>query len=80
MSMGQLLLTAGVALWVFDTKKIPKLVSDLSSIFSICQRYYQRALTQSKAWVQREVNKQTLVHNEAKARQIEDNTDINIEN
>ena len=73
MSMGQLLLTAGVALWVFDAKKIPNLVSDLVSFVAICQRYYQRLLSQWGAWMQQEVNKQTLAHNESKAMHVENN-------
>ena len=80
MSIGQLLLTAGVALWVFDAKKIPKLASDLASMVSIVQRYYQRALTLWAVWVQQAINQQTLAHNESKARQIEGNADKNTQN
>lgn len=80
MSIGQLLLTAGVALWVFDTKKIPKLVSDLASMISICQRYYQRLAMIGRDWLQQEVNKQTLAQNESKARLFEENKNKNIDN
>ncbi len=80
MSIGQLLLTAGVALWVFDAKKIPKLVSDLASMVSMVQRYYQRALTLWDGCVQQAINNQMLAHNESKARHIENNVDKKSQN
>jgi Sec-independent protein translocase protein TatA len=71
MSTGQLLLTVGVALWVFDAEKMPQLVSNLARTLSICQRYYHTLLAKGDALLQQEMNKLALVRNELKAKQAE---------
>lgn len=73
MSTGQLLLTMGIALWVFDAKKIPQLVSNVVVVIAAVQRYYAFFMGKCDELLGQELHKLTLERNEKKARQVEAN-------
>lgn len=72
MSIGQLLLTLGVTVWVFDAKKLPQFVSNIAKAMAMLQSYYHNIAAKCDALLQHELNKTTLEHNELKAKQVED--------
>lgn len=71
MSTGQFLLTVGVALWVFDAKKIPKLISNMAVVISICRQYYYSIAARFEQVMEQALNQRQLEHNEQKAQQAE---------
>ena len=72
MSAGQLLVTVGVALWVFDPKKMPVVLSHVVRAIAMFRQYYTRIAQTMEQILQRELHQQTLVNNQLKAQQAED--------
>lgn len=72
MSAGQLLVTVGVALWVFDPKKMPVVLSHVVRAIAVFRQYYTRIAQTMEHILQRELHQQTLVNNQLKAQQAED--------
>lgn len=72
MSLGQMLLTVGVALWVFDAKKLPQLMVDLTAILETCQRYYRQIWINYADKFHQNLQQQTLIENQLKAKQYDD--------
>lgn len=71
MSSGQLLLTVGVALLVFDSKKLPKLIVDVAGLFATFRQYYYDWLTKLEQLLQQATLEKNLEQNKRKAQQIE---------
>lgn len=71
MSSGQLLLTVGVALLVFDSKKLPKLIVDVACLFATCRQYYCDWLAKLEQLLQQATLEKKLEQNKKKAQQIE---------
>ncbi|PJD91635.1 MAG: hypothetical protein CK424_06305 [Legionella sp.] len=71
MSLGQFLLTIGVALWVFDSKKIPKLISNVAIIISICRQYYYSIAARFEQILEQALHQRQLERNEQKAQEVE---------
>ena len=71
MSSGQLLLTLGVALLVFDSKKIPQLFVDLAWLLAATRRHYSAWLVTWEQILQQAVAKKQLEQNNQKAQKIE---------
>ena len=71
MSTGQFLLTVGVALWVFDSKKLPKLLSNLVIAISICRQYYYSIASKFEQALEQALNQRQLESNERRAKEVE---------
>lgn len=71
MSSGQLLLTLGVALLVFDSKKLPTLIVNLALLFAKCRRYYHEWVLKFEQILQQATLEKQLEHNKKKAQDIE---------
>ena len=71
MSSGQLLLTLGVALLVFDSKKLPKLIVNLACLFATCRQCYQDWIAKFERILQESLREKQLECNNKKAHEIE---------
>ena len=71
MSSGQLLLTLGVALLVFDSKKLPKLIVDAACLFATCRQYYYDGMAKLEQILQQAMLEKQLEQNKRKAQKIE---------
>lgn len=71
MSSGQLLLTLGVALLVFDAKKLPKLIVNVAYVFATCRQYYHEWLGRLEHLLEEATLKKQLEQNEKKAQKFE---------
>lgn len=72
MSSGQLLLTLGVALLVFDSKKLPNLMINVALVFVTCRRYYQEGVLKFEQMLQQVTLEKQLEQNKKKAQAIEE--------
>lgn len=75
MSLGQFLLTLGVALLVFDSKKLPKLIENVAYIFAICRQYYHDGVMSFERILQQAVLEKQLEQNEHKAQAVDKRDD-----
>jgi len=71
MSIGQFLLTTSIALWVFDSKKLPKLLSNLAVVIAMGRRYYDGLTNRFEQLLQQELNQVQLDRNEKQAQEVE---------
>ncbi len=71
MSSGQLLLTLGVALLVFDSKKLPKLIVDAACFFAACRQCYYDGMAKLEQILQQAMLEKQLEQNKRKAQKIE---------
>lgn len=71
MSSGQLLLTLGVALLVFDSKKLPTLIVNIALLFATCRRYYHDGVMKFEHILQQAMLEKQLEQNKKKAQEIE---------
>jgi Sec-independent protein translocase protein TatA len=71
MSAGQLLLTFGVALLVFDAKKLPKLIVNVAYLFAALRQLYQDLMGKFEQLLQQASLEKQLERNEKKAQQFE---------
>lgn len=75
MSLGQFLLTLGVALLVFDSKKLPKLIENVAYLFATCRQYYHDGIMSFDRILQQAVLKKQLEQNEQKAQAVDKKND-----
>lgn len=75
MSSGQFLLTLGVALLVFDSKKLPKLIENVAYLFATCRQYYHDGVMKFERILQQTLQEKQLEHNERKAQAIDKKSD-----
>ena len=71
MSSGQLLLTLGVALLVFDSKQLPKLIVNVACLFATCRQYYQDWVAKLEQVLHQAMLEKQLEQNKKKAQKIE---------
>lgn len=70
MSSEQFLLTLGVALLVFDSKKLPNLIKNVAYLVATYRRYYQKWVAKVDQVLQQALLEKQLEQNEQKAREI----------
>jgi len=80
MSSGQFLLTLGVALLVFDSKKLPKLIENVAYLFVRCRQYYHDGVMSFEKILQQAVLKKQLEQNEQKAQAVDKKNDSKLIN
>ena len=71
MSSGQFLLTVGVALLVFDSKKLPSLIVNVAQLFATLRRFYQEGVAKFEHVLEQAVLEKKLEQNQKKARDYE---------
>ena len=71
MSFGQVLLTLGVAVLVFDSTKLPKLLKDLAWLVAKYRQYYLVWMGKVEQLLQQTTVEQQLAENQKKAAKIE---------
>lgn len=71
MSSEQFLLTIGVALLVFDSKKIPHLIANMAVVISTWRRWYHDMAVKFEQTLQQALYQKQLEQNEQKAQEAE---------
>ena len=80
MSLGQFLLTLGVALLVFDAKQLPKLIENVAYLVATCRQYYHDGVMSFEKILQQAVLKKQLEQNEQKAQAVDKKNDSKLIN
>lgn len=71
MISGQFLLTLGVALLVFDSKKLPKLIENLAYLYATCRQFYHEGMQKFERIMQEALQQKQLEQNERKAQEMD---------
>ena len=75
MSSEQFLLTLGVALLVFDSKKLPKLIKNVTYVIATYRQYYQTWAAKCDQVLHQALLEKQLEKNEQKARDVDKKSD-----
>lgn len=75
MSSEQFLLTLGVALLVFDSKKLPKLIKNVTYVIATYRQYYQTWAAKWDQVLHQALLEKQLEKNEQKARDVDKKSD-----